>query len=208
MSRRSMRSQDEDDEASWCTDYANPVLREMVNPNALRIPGTTLHVKDRIVIRDNMTLDEGEDGREVRVVNGDTGTITSFKAHTDERRKGPQHLMIKLDDGRLIQFPGDSTKDLQLSYAGTVHFSQGSEYKDVMLVMTPGQPSFVNANMFLTGMSRAREGLWIYGQDADLCKIAATKLPERNTTLVERVKNLIREAQEDLERVPDDAPRG
>lgn len=208
MSRRSMRSQDEDDEASWCTDYANPVLREMVNPNALRIPGTTLHVKDRIVIRDNMTLEDDEEGREVRVVNGDTGTITSFQTHKDEKRKGPQYLMIKLDDGRLIQFPGDSTKDLQLSYAGTVHFSQGSEYKDVMLVMTPGQPSFVNANMFLTGMSRAREGLWIYGQDADLSKIAATKLPERNTALVERVKNLALEAQEDLERGPEDAPRG
>ncbi len=86
-------------------------------------------------------------------------------------------MVIKLDDGRFIQFPGDSLKDLQHSYAATVHMAQGSEYKDVMLVMTPGQASFMNANMFLTGASRAREGLWIYGDDAELRRIAATKLP-------------------------------
>lgn len=204
----SRRASADPEEPTWCTDFANPRLREMLNPHALRIPGTTLHVNDRIVIRENMTLGEQEDGREVRVVNGDTGTITRFQPHTDEKRKGAQYVMIKLDDGRFIQFPGESTKDLQLGYAGTVHFSQGSEYKDVLLVMTPGQPSFVNANMFLTGMSRAREGLWIYGDDAELRKIAATRLPERNTTLVERVADLAHENARPAETTCIDAPRG
>lgn len=134
-------------------------------------------MNDRIVIRDNMTLGEDEDGNDIRVVNGDTGTITRFQPHNDPKRRGPQYVVIKLDDGRFIQFPGDSLKDLQHSYAATVHMAQGSEYKDVMLVMTPGQASFMNANMFLTGASRAREGLWIYGDDAELRRIAATKLP-------------------------------
>lgn len=205
----SRRASNDPEEPTWCTDFANPRLRDMLNPHAVRIPGTTLHVNDRIVIRENMTLGEQEDGGEVRVVNGDTGTITRFQPHTDEKRKGAQYVVIKLDDGRFIQFPGESTKDLQLGYAGTVHFSQGSEYKDVLLVMTPGQPSFVNANMFLTGMSRAREGLWIYGDDAELRKIAATRLPERNTTLVERVAELVQDNSRPTEgAAASEAPRG
>jgi exodeoxyribonuclease V alpha subunit len=207
MSRRNGAA----DEPTWCTDYANARLRDLINPNAVRIPGTaSLHVNDRIVIRDNMTLGQGEDGMDVRVVNGDTGTITRFQPHSDPKHRGAQYLVIKLDDGRFVQFPGDATKDLQHSYAATVHMAQGSEYKDVMLVMTPGQASFMNANMFLTGASRAREGLWIYGDDAELRKIAATKLPARNTTLVERVIGKMQETLRNLEAVgaDDDRPKG
>ena len=207
MSRRNGAA----DEPTWCTDYANARLRDLINPNAVRIPGTaSLHVNDRVVIRDNMTLGQGEDGMDVRVVNGDTGTITRFQPHTDPKHRGAQYLVIKLDDGRFVQFPGDATKDLQHSYAATVHMAQGSEYKDVMLVMTPGQASFMNANMFLTGASRAREGLWIYGDDAELRKIAATKLPARNTTLVERVIEKMQETLRNLEAVgaDDDRPKG
>lgn len=207
MSRRNGSAE----EPSWCTDYANARLRDLINPHAIKIPGTaSLHVNDRIVIRDNMTLGQDEEGMDVRVVNGDTGTITRFQPHSDPKHRGAQYLVIKLDDGRFIQFPGDATKDLQHSYAATVHMSQGSEYKDVMLVMTPGQASFMNANMFLTGASRAREGLWIYGEDADLRRIAATKLPARNTTLVERVAEKVAETLRNLEMAgaDDDRPRG
>lgn len=196
MSRRSGAA----DEPTWCTDYANARLRDLLNPHAIKIPGTaSLHVNDRIVIRDNMTLGEDEEGMDIRVVNGDTGTIIRFQPHNDPKHRGPQYVVIKLDDGRFIQFPGDSLKDLQHSYAATVHMAQGSEYKDVMLVMTPGQASFMNANMFLTGASRAREGLWIYGDDAELRRIAATKLPARNTTLVERVNEKMAETLSNID---------
>jgi exodeoxyribonuclease V alpha subunit len=207
MSRRNGSA----DGPSWCTDYANGRLRDLLNPQAIKIPGTaSLHVNDRIVIRDNMTLGKDEEGKDIRVVNGDTGTITRFQPHSDPKHRGAQYLVIKLDDGRFIQFPGDATKDLQHSYAATVHMSQGSEYKDVMLVMTPGQASFMNANMFLTGASRAREGLWIYGEDSDLRKIAATKLPDRNTTLVERVAEKVAETLRNLETAgaDNDRPKG
>lgn len=82
-----------------------------------------------------------------------------------------------------------------------------SEYKDVMLVMTPGMPSFVNANLLLTGMSRAREGLWVHGDDAEVHKIAATRLPERNTSLVERVTEMMRDTLRELESQADESER-
>jgi len=40
----------------WNTTYANAVLREVCNPGAERLPGTRLHLGDRIMVRDNMEV--------------------------------------------------------------------------------------------------------------------------------------------------------
>lgn len=177
----------------WNTDYANARLRDLVNPGALRVPGSSLHVGDRIIIRKNATLGEDEEGRDIRVVNGDTGTLLRFQAHPDPKQKTPLFLLLKLDDSRIVQFPGDSMSSVQHSYALTVHSSQGSEYKEVLLVMTPGQASFMNQNMMLTGASRPKEHLWVFGNDAELRKIASTPLPPRNSTLVTTVVDMLKE---------------
>lgn len=194
----------EPDAAGWNITYANQVLRDLCNPHAIKIPGTRLFVGDRIIIRDNMTVplagtardkpikkkgDDEEAGiDETRVVNGDTGTITSY----ERDQRNPKSLMaqsicLRLDDGRMVDLPGSETKSLQHSYALTVHSAQGSEYKKVIAVVTPGHTSFINRAMLFTGLSRAREGLDINADDSVLRKIAATPLPARNSALVERV---------------------
>jgi exodeoxyribonuclease V alpha subunit len=189
MSRR----QGKEDEPGWNTTYANAILREVCNPGAQRIPGTRIHVGDRIIIKNNMVLPqknaEGDedDARTERVVNGDTGTIRSFEESKDKKNAGVTWMSIRLDDGRIIDYPGAESNHLQHSYALTVHAAQGSEYKDVLAVFTPGTPSFVNRNMLKTALSRARDGLEIFAKDAVLKQIAATPLPQRNSALVERI---------------------
>jgi len=174
----------------WNTTYSNQVLRDLCNPHALKIPGTRFFVGDRIIIRENMNvpLAGQEDEDEVRVVNGDTGTITSF----EKDARNPRSLMsksirIKLDDGRMVDLPGAGVSVLQHSYALTVHSAQGSEYRKVISVVTPGHSAFMNRAMIFTGWSRAREDLDINGSDHVIRKIVATPLPARNSSLVERV---------------------
>ena len=206
MSRR----QGKEDEPGWNTTYANSILREVCNPGAQRIPGTRLHVGDRIIIRNNMTLnqkapegsksDEDED-RSERVVNGDTGTIRSFEESTDKKQSGVKWLSIRLDDGRIIDYPGDKTNVLQHSYALTVHAAQGSEYKEILAVFTPGMPGFVNRNMLMTGVSRARVNLEVFAKDAVLKQIAATPLPSRNSALVSRIMQEESDEEEDSHRL-------
>jgi len=194
----------EPDAPGWNITYANQVLRDLCNPHALKIPGTRMFVGDRIIIRDNMTVplagtardkpiqkkgdDEEPDINETRVVNGDTGTITSFERDQNNPRSlMAQSLCLKLDDGRMVDLPGSEASTLQHAYALTVHSAQGSEYKKVIAVVTPGHSSFINRAMLFTGLSRAREGLDINAEDSVLRKIAATPLPVRNSALVERV---------------------
>lgn len=194
MSRRKGK----EDEPDWNTTYANSVLRKLCNPDGVKIPGTNLHVNDRIIITANMEVDHRDSGSPERVVNGDTGTIIGCAAPSGrgsaqlKRNITPDHIDLRLDDGRTIRFPGQlAPTALSHSYALTVHAGQGSEYKEVILVATPGAAAFINQNMLFTGLSRAREDLKIFANNADLVKIAATPSPPRNSALVERVKEAL-----------------
>lgn len=139
----------------------------------------------------DLSENEEKDLNLVRVVNGDTGTILSYERDANNPKVlTPLNVRMKLDDGRVIDFPGNAFDQVQHSYAQTVHSGQGSEYKKVIVVATPGHPSFINQAMLFTGLSRARDALDINGEDHVLRKIAATPLPRRNSGLVERVELL------------------
>ena len=192
MSRR----KGEVDQPGWNTTYANAVLREVCNPNAPRVAGSTLQVGDRIIIKANLKLGQQDGGKEVRVVNGDTGRIHSFKRSVDPKNAGAEHVTIELDDGRSIDLPGEHLAALQLGYALTVHAAQGSEYKDVIAVITPGAPTFINRNTIYTAFSRARSRLQVYADGRELVKIARTPMPPRNSMLTARVAEAIRADQD------------
>lgn len=207
MSRR----QGDINEPGWNTTYANEVLRAKCNPGARKLPGSTLCVNDRIVIKANMSIVQGgsepkgiesaSDKRDdfvERVVNGDKGTIVSYSTNPDDHRNSGVHeVRLKLDDGRTVDFPGSALQSVQLAYATTVHASQGSEYKDVIAVITPGRDTFINRNMLITCISRARTHLSVHANDIDLLKIAATPMPLRNSGLVERIQREIETFAED-----------
>lgn len=201
----------EKESPDWNTTFANAQLREMCNPHAERVPGTRFAVNDRIIVRANMEVelapalgqgdrprsgrahlgdeqDDDEQDNKTRVVNGDTGTIMGYQRETGSARlTGVRDLKLKLDDGRIVQFPAAALEHLQHSYALTVHSGQGSEYKQVIAVATPGGASFINRAMLFTALSRARDRLVVYGDDKVLKQIAATPMPARNSGLVRRV---------------------
>lgn len=200
----------------WNITYANAVLRDLCNREGEKIPGTArMHVGDRIIIRANMAVpragsfdaaraghhegDEDEQkAHEVRVVNGDTGSIVSFEQHQQKagqpRQVGAKFVRLKLDDGRAVDFPGSAIEALQHSYALTVHSAQGSEYQHVIAVAPAASRGFNNRAMLFTGLSRARGMLEIHGEDGDLRNIAAMLPAKRNSALAQRVRRLSGEA--------------
>lgn len=173
----------------WNTTYMNHALRQKMNPNGEKVPGTRLTTGDRVLIRKNMVLPQGEvDGKEVneRVVNGDTGKILAFVLK-EKSRSEVSHVFLKLDDGRELKFPGgESLGALDLGYALTVHVSQGSEFKDVIFVCVNGPPSFVHRASAYTAFSRAKSRLVIIGDDDVLRNVVQRGLPKRNSALQER----------------------
>jgi exodeoxyribonuclease V alpha subunit len=220
MSRR----QGEASQPGWNTTYANAVLRDLMNPGAEKIPGSSkMHVSDRIIIRENMSLKQkpqgsnpfadDEDEEEVRhesVVNGDTGQIMSFELHQGKgkgNQSGAAWLRIRLDDGRTIDYPGEALNKLDHSYAMTVHSCQGSEYQEVLAVLTPGAPTFINRSTLYTAASRPRLKMHFFAEDSVLRKIAATPAPRRNSALVEKITERIAEEEDEADVQPTSSSR-
>ena len=87
-------------------------------------------------------------------MNGETGTVQSINP------AGPS-LTVLFEEERLALIKGEDLNDLDLAYAITIHKSQGSEYPVEILVIPSGAPSFLTRNLLYTGITRAKERLFL-----------------------------------------------
>ena len=176
----------------WNVTYLNHLLRARYNPNGKPVPGTPLFVNDRVLIRKNQTLqqkhlvpDNGTDTPNEVVVNGDTGSIAAVSTIEKQGVTVTDHIMIDLDDGRSVYYPGNALDDLDHAYAITCHASQGSEYRRVIFLCTDGPKSFMNRSIVFTALSRAKIDLKIWGALSKLQRICRYTRPPRNSALIE-----------------------
>lgn len=91
------------------------------------------------------------------VFNGDIGVITAIDADNET-------LSVLFDD-RLADYGFDMLSELEHAYAMTVHKSQGSEYRVVVLVTLEGPPQLMSRTVLYTAVTRARELLISVGSD-------------------------------------------
>ena len=91
------------------------------------------------------------------VFNGDIGTITKidFAAET---------LTVVFDD-RETAYGFDLLRELEPAYAMTVHKSQGSEYRAVILAAWSGSQLLLTRSILYTAITRARELFIIVGNE-------------------------------------------
>ncbi|OLP04656.1 putative helicase domain protein [Rhodoferax antarcticus ANT.BR] len=188
--------------AGWNSTYLNAVLRERYNPELVggvgvrgieglahanvgqKVFGTRYRVGDRVIIRKNLVVPQGDDDDAPveQVVNGDTGSITDYIA-----AKGDvTYVALNLDDGRSIVLPVEHMDVLDFCYAMTVHSSQGSEYNHIIFINVNGHSSFVHRGIAFTGFSRAKRKLTVIGDFDAIRSVVARKCPERNSYLVQR----------------------
>lgn len=97
------------------------------------------------------------------IFNGDIG----FIAGIDEENE----IMTVLFDDKLAAYGFDMLSELEHAYAMTVHKSQGSEYKAVVLMALDGSPQLMSRSVLYTAVTRARELLIIVGSDDTVFKM-------------------------------------
>ncbi len=90
------------------------------------------------------------------VFNGDIGFITEI----DENNRT---VCVIFDQEREVVYDYPSVDELVLAYAITVHKSQGSEFKAVIMPMAFGPPMLMSRNILYTAITRARELLVLVG---------------------------------------------
>lgn len=118
------------------------------------------------------------------VFNGDMGIIDGIDNKKDT-------LTVLFDDGKVVDYDFDMLDELELSYAITVHKSQGSEFPAVVVALAGTPPMLACRNLLYTAVTRAKQLVVLVG-DAGIIRTMVQNVTEkeRYTGLKERLTEL------------------
>ena len=148
------------------TKNLNRVLQEALNPQRAdkkeKVFGDYIFREgDRVMqIRNNYDIMwYSADGRSAGsgIYNGDIGTVRSIDMDAET-------LTVDFD-GRLAAYGFESLMELEHAWAMTVHKSQGSEYRAVILALSSSSPMLMTRDVLYTAITRAKELLILVGDD-------------------------------------------
>ncbi|MCM1192301.1 MAG: ATP-dependent RecD-like DNA helicase [Butyrivibrio sp.] len=127
-----------------------------------------------IVSKYGIPVDKG-----VGVFNGDMGRILRI----DENAAS---LVVEYDEQRRVTYPFSLLEELELSYAITIHKSQGSEYPAVILPLLGGARVLFNRNLLYTAITRAKSCVTILGSSATVRDMIDNTDDNRRYTALDR----------------------
>lgn len=141
----------------------NAELKEAANPqsfnkNELKYRDITFRTGDKVMqIKNDYDMDVEKDNGEFEtgVFNGDIGLIE--KINEDDAT-----IKVRYDD-RTVTYAPENLDELELAYAITVHKSQGSEFRAVILPLLEGADILFTRNLLYTAVTRAKQLLIIVG---------------------------------------------
>ena len=153
----------------------NAVLQEALNPgNALLVRGEKNYkTGDKVMqVRNNYEKD---------VFNGDIGRVKSIDS-------GDQKIVVSFD-GRPVEYDFHELDDIILSYAVSVHKSQGSEYPAVVMPVHTQHYMLLQRNLIYTALTRGRRLVVMVGTKKALAiGINNNRTQKRYTHLKNRLK--------------------
>ena len=177
------------------TANLNKLLQKVLNPPApykkeRQYGDFSFREGDRVMqIRNNYDIMwKKTDGSAVGagIFNGDIGTIASINPHAEV-------ITIVFDD-REAEYDFSMLNELEPAYAMTVHKSQGSEYRAVILTAWNGSPYLLSRSVLYTAVTRARELLIVVGkEDVVVTMVNNSKRGRRYTGLKLRLQGRVDE---------------
>lgn len=170
-------------------DYLNPPSPEkgekLFGDGKFRVGDKVMQIRNNYQLEWEMrgkygiTVERGQG-----VFNGDMGIIR-------EMNDFASYLSIEFDEGRFVDYPYSNLEELELSYAVTIHKSQGSEYPAVVLPLLTGPRMLFTRNLLYTAVTRARKCVTILGSEEALRSMIENETEQsRYTSLDERILEL------------------
>ena len=108
------------------------------------------------------------------IFNGDVGVIRRIDP-------GAETMTVVFDD-READYDFTQLNELEPAYAMTVHKSQGSEYRAVILTAWNGSPYLLSRSILYTAITRARELLIIVGREETVAAMVENARKNRRYT--------------------------
>lgn len=152
----------------------NLMLQEQLNPkknqDELKYSSQTFRVGDKVMhIRNNY---------QKNVFNGDIGFIQDVNN---------EKLTVDYFD-HIVTYEKNELNELTLAYASSVHKSQGSEYKVVIIPLSTSHYIMLQRNLLYTAITRAKQKVIIIGsKKALMTAIQSNRTQKRYTLLAERL---------------------
>ena len=150
----------------------NELLREKLNPHSAakkekQVGDFVFRTGDKVMqIRNNYDIIWESHDKLISgtgVFNGDVGIIKDI----DHNR---ETVTVDFED-KLVNYVFDQLPELEPAFAVTVHKSQGSEYRAVILAMTSAAPMLLTRSVLYTAMTRAKNLLVIVGSPEVMAKM-------------------------------------
>ena len=161
-------------------DNINKTLQDFINPKSslkkeVNIGEVTYRENDKVIELTNMP-DE-------YVFNGDIGVIERIKL------ANKKEIYIDFDD-ILVKYTPTMFNKFSLAYAISIHKSQGSEFKTVIIPIVKSYNKMLYRKLIYTGVTRSKEKLILIGDIKALeMAISNNNEQKRRTTLDYYLKN-------------------
>ena len=171
-------------------ELLNSELQSGVNPKATfkkekAAHGVIFREGDRVMqVVNNYDIEWEKNGFSgFGVFNGDIGVIESIDFKSE--------VINRWFDDRLVRYYFDNLEQLELSYAITVHKSQGSEYPVVVIPMYSCAPMLMTRNLLYTAVTRAKRMVILVGRsDIPERMVKNNREVLRYTTLCSRLNRI------------------
>lgn len=126
-------------------------------PRELRSNASMLHLEPVMMTQNNYQLN---------LFNGDQGIIAEVRERSDaasEPKYSRRAAIFQRADGSFRRVPiGQVSAHLELSYATSVHKSQGSEFQHVAMILPHKPMRLLTRELLYTGVTRASKSVTIY----------------------------------------------
>lgn len=148
------------------TTALNSMLQSALNPRAADKPQLSLgdrvfRLGDRVMqVRNNYELIcKNIEGQTIGmgIFNGDIGNVCAVSLSEGT-------LTVDFD-GKYVEYTSDNLPELELAFAITVHKSQGSEYRAVIIPIGKIPAALITRGLLYTAVTRARELLILVGDE-------------------------------------------
>lgn len=154
------------------TEVFNSILQEKYNKNPIGYEtddGLKFKIGDKVIQTSN--------NYDLKVFNGYIGTISNIDDSRVINGTIVPTISVEYENSDdAIEYQGFDIYQLELAYALTIHKSQGSEYPYVLCPIHLEQNIMLNRNLLYTGVTRARNTCFIFGDEKAINKAINTKM--------------------------------
>lgn len=170
-------------------DQLNTTVQNIFNPlksaqqKHLTYNGQDYRVGDKVLHLVNSPEDN--------VFNGDIGKIVGIDLAKDPHNKSKKDQITIAFDQNEVTYQRSDWNRLTLAYSMSIHKSQGSQFKMVILPLVPQFSRMLQRNLLYTAVTRAEKMLILLGDIQSFERSVTNESVNRQTTLKKRLQQVL-----------------